>query len=261
MPGLLKGAILYRKFRYRKGYGVHSPFVYDLITKVIEEKTPYYAFEKIRAIVGVQSFEPQHQNFESQHQYGTLLFRLVNFFKCKLVLHIGSPEGIISLYPASTHSECICTILEEDWTSCLKTKELAKKAGLNNLNVEYADYSEKVEEIFQKEKRFDLIFINIPERDNCPDILNQCISKSRKECVFVVNGIRNNSTMKKLWKNIVQNHQVSVSIDLYSVGIFFLRNNIYKQHYKAYFNHGKEQNIHKNRRQRHHFFSWRKKSL
>ena len=32
-----------RKIRHRKGYGVHSPFAYGLITKVIEEKSGYYA--------------------------------------------------------------------------------------------------------------------------------------------------------------------------------------------------------------------------
>jgi predicted O-methyltransferase YrrM len=259
MPGILKGTILYRKLRYRKGYGVHSPFVYDLITKVIEEKMPYYAFEKIRA--GVQNFEPKPPKERiCFHKYGALLFRLVNFFKCEFVLQVGSPEGIISLYPASAHSGCECLVLENDQTSFRKTKVLAEKAGLSNLQVECTDYLKRIEDLFRQNKRFDLIFINIPGYDNCPDILNLCISESKKECIFVVSGIRDNSKMKKLWKNIIQNHQVSVSIDLYSWGIFFLKNNIYKQHYKVYFDYGKEQNIHKNRRQRNHFFSRRKKS-
>ncbi len=33
-----------KRFRKRKGYGVHSPFAFQLITQVINQKTPYYAF-------------------------------------------------------------------------------------------------------------------------------------------------------------------------------------------------------------------------
>lgn len=34
---------LYR-FRHRCGYGVHSPFAFNLITHVIYETTPYYKY-------------------------------------------------------------------------------------------------------------------------------------------------------------------------------------------------------------------------
>ena len=35
------------RFRYRKGYGVHSPSDFYLITTVIYEKLPYYAYEEL----------------------------------------------------------------------------------------------------------------------------------------------------------------------------------------------------------------------
>ena len=47
---LRKGSLLYRSIRYRKGFGVHSPFVFNLITKVIEEKCSYYSFYDIELL-------------------------------------------------------------------------------------------------------------------------------------------------------------------------------------------------------------------
>lgn len=35
------------RFRYRCGYGVHSPFAFSLITDVIYEKRPYYAYQSL----------------------------------------------------------------------------------------------------------------------------------------------------------------------------------------------------------------------
>ena len=32
------------RFRHRCGYGVHSPFAFNLITHVIYENTPYYKY-------------------------------------------------------------------------------------------------------------------------------------------------------------------------------------------------------------------------
>ncbi len=44
--------------RHRHGHGVHSPFLFDLIVNVIEEKWPYYCYEEIeRTLLGVFSGE------------------------------------------------------------------------------------------------------------------------------------------------------------------------------------------------------------
>ena len=38
-----------RRFRHRCGYGVHSPFAFNLITQVIYENTPYYKYKDLAA--------------------------------------------------------------------------------------------------------------------------------------------------------------------------------------------------------------------
>ena len=43
------------RFRYRCGYGVHSPFAFSLITDVIYEYTPYYAYHATVIEVGQPS--------------------------------------------------------------------------------------------------------------------------------------------------------------------------------------------------------------
>jgi precorrin-6B methylase 2 len=263
MPDFHKGAVLYRKLRHRKGHGVHSPFVYNLITKVIEEKTPYYAFEQIKKATQEANYQRNRIKFPRpkkvyEHKYGALLFRLINFFKCKVVLQVGSPEETIALYMASTDSECKCIVLEEDHAISSKITELAAKTGLNNLQIRCGDYPEKIKEIFDQEKRIDLVFMNIPGRPCCREILSECVSNADENCIFILNGIRKNEEMKQLWKEVIQDSRITISIDLYTSGIFF-RKNSYKQHYKTYFDHGKEQSLHKNRRQRFYFFGGRKK--
>ena len=37
-----------KRFRHRCGYGVHSPSDFFLITSVIYEKLPYYAYEELK---------------------------------------------------------------------------------------------------------------------------------------------------------------------------------------------------------------------
>jgi len=116
---LRKGSLLYRSIRYRKGFGVHSPFVFNLITKVIEEKCSYYSFYDIELLRKQLLFKegeityPDRQNKGKRKtrsiseivkresirpKHGALLFRLANYFKSKNILQIGTTMGLSTLY-------------------------------------------------------------------------------------------------------------------------------------------------------------------
>ena len=69
---------LYR-FRHRCGYGVHSPFAFNLITHVIYETTPYYKYKELAS--EQKRLMPQKDRawgYESL-KVKRLLFRLVNY--------------------------------------------------------------------------------------------------------------------------------------------------------------------------------------
>ena len=74
-----------RKIKYRKGFGVHSPFAFSLITEVIEEKTPYYAYSVLQKLYNQKTVIP--------YKLSTLLLRLSNRFHARNILEIGSDGG------------------------------------------------------------------------------------------------------------------------------------------------------------------------
>lgn len=83
------------RFRYRCGYGVHSPFAFSLITDVIYEKMPYYAYFSLK--------EEQKKMIKEQgwckgiQKVNRFLFRLVNRVQPATIIEVGRPS-ISSLY-------------------------------------------------------------------------------------------------------------------------------------------------------------------
>ena len=79
------------RVRHRCGYGVHSPFAFELITCLFYEKTPYYAYKEL-----AQEEKKQKRNHgkgwrNESLKVKRLLFRLVNRIQpgtiIDLVLH------------------------------------------------------------------------------------------------------------------------------------------------------------------------------
>lgn len=86
----------YKKSRYRKGYGVHSPFAFYLITRIFEEKYPYYAYaeiEELRARLKKAERRDCLPVKEAQ-----LLFRLLNYVQPYALAEFGRSDGMTTRY-------------------------------------------------------------------------------------------------------------------------------------------------------------------
>ena len=271
---------LYRKIRYRKGYGVHSPFAFNFITNVIEEKLPYYIFEDIEkqraellTCKDIIEFVSPKGNFKKKtiaeitsqetqsDKYGALLFRLVNFLQCRSVLQIGASTGIMSLYLASSRKDMSCVVLEDRTELVPIVRKLCSSLHINNVSVETGEYLNSLEKILKEYDYFDLVFINTIRN---PELTKHILERQIKTKLLIVDNIRKDKKSKALWQMVEDNPYAKITIDLYYLGIALFEEKFYKKHYKAHFDNGKgqfqKQSLHKIGRQRLNFFNWRKKN-
>ena len=116
-------AFKYIKYRFSasngKGHGIHSPFVFNLVTKVLNDKTKFDAYQKIEkqrsllltneTIIDVDDFGAGSvkglkkkrvvQEIAASSlkpvKYAQLLYRLVKYFQPNEVLELGTSLGIM----------------------------------------------------------------------------------------------------------------------------------------------------------------------
>jgi len=195
--------------------------------------------------------------------YGALLFRLINFFKCRSVLQIGSSTGVMSLYLAlPLRNSCNCYALEERTGLLDSVRVFAENHSLKNLHWMEGAYAENLRRLKPEIASCDFIFINtMGDAEKTSEALHLTKTFVSRDTVMVIDNIQRDKAMKKLWQEIKSREDVGLTVDLLSLGLVFFNTQLHKQHYKNYFNDGKKQNLHKKRRRRFHLLSRRKKGV
>jgi predicted O-methyltransferase YrrM len=255
----------YRKIRYRKGFGVHSPFVYNLITNVVEEKYAYYAFEEIehfrRQLLSDNERRRTIARETQSAAYGALLFRMVHFFKCRTVIEIGSSTGMMGLYLAmASRTRCHCRLLDERPGGAKGIQPFVAEHHLDKLQYIEGDYRETIPRLYTEFPEVDLLFINrLPETITVEELFRLCRPMKGKHSILLLDDIGRKKEMHQVWQTLKQHPQSRVMVDLYVLGIVFFDERLPKRYYKAYFNDKQKQNLHKKRRQGLHLIGRRKK--
>ncbi len=268
---------LSRKILHRKGHGIHSPFVFNLVINVIEEKKIHDVFENIEncrkdllnsketidfigqsGLIKTKTIGEITAKETQSNKYGALLFRLVNFFRPESVLQIGGSSGIMSLYLAASSDKHQCYILEDRNVLVPLIREQHQKIHAEHTEIIPGEYIDNLKNLLKiQNNHFDLIFLNTARN---PDLTQKILEMRINTRILIIDGIRKNKRTKQLWEAVTSDPHARITIDLYYLGIAIFENKFYKKNYKAYFDNGKIQNIYKNRRQRLNFFNWRKKS-
>ena len=205
-----------------RGFGVHSPWAYDLIENVINEKHPYYAYEDLYPFwEKAPQYLPQYPQSRDE-----LLFRLVNRFNPRYILEVGTGAGVSTGYLASVSKQS--KVVTVDY------KHPAEKEVLRNLkkipNIEYiaADILETVKKIMENGQVPQ--FIHIAHTSMWREVAEMIIPFATSETIMVIEDL-GKKQKKEWWKEIIKDKRVGVTFQMKKVGLLFFDHKMTKQHY------------------------------
>jgi predicted O-methyltransferase YrrM len=210
-------------------HGVHSPFVFDLVTNVIYNRADYYCYKGIEAL---REQLPNTKEISNAAKYDHLIFRLANYFQPSQTFELGTSTGITAIYMASASSKTTITTVAENSKIAEVAKANFKKLNLKNIEPLIENFDVAVSEILTKNGVLDFIHFSGDLSELATlNYFNKILSQTDNNSMLVFDSIYRSSQMKNVWTEIKNNNQVSVTIDLFNLGIVFFRKEQVKQHF------------------------------
>lgn len=252
---LLLGYVRYL-FSSVNEHGVHSPFVFDLITKVIYNRKRHYAYGMIgslrkelmrdEALISITDLGAGSKvnasrtrkvkdiaaNSSKPAKYGELLYRLVDRLKPSTLLELGTSLGISTAYQAAAAKEARMITIE----GCPSTAAIAEKnfdkLDLDNAEVMVGDFETMLPIALSKLGKIDFAFFDGNHRkEPTLQYFRQALLHAHNDSVFVFDDIHWSKEMEEAWEAIKQHEEVTVTIDLFFIGIVFFRQEQRKEHF------------------------------
>lgn len=231
-----------------KGHGMHSPFVFEFITKVLNDRTTYPVYGQIedlrnrlkgdKKLIRVEDFgagsvyqsEVERsigaiaRNAAKPPKYGQLLHRMVRYYQPADLLELGTSLGITSAYLASGNPKARLTTLEGAPEIAKRAKANFVSLGLDNVQVIEGNFDDTLPGYLQSTKEIDFAFIDGNHR-KAPTLryFDWLLEHQGNDSIFIFDDIHWSREMEEAWGVISQHSAVRCSIDLFFIGIVVFR--------------------------------------
>lgn len=234
-------------------YDIHSPFVYDFLTKAIENPLPKEYTKKLTSYrdsllkdnnliyvtdfgAGSRVFISNHRKISAVAKYAgisnskaKLLQKILIYFQPKSILELGTSVGIgtACMRIALPNSNIIS--LE----GCPNTAAIAtnyfEKFQLKNIQLKIGEFSKLLPNIY-KNQSFDLIYFDgNHQKEATISYFKDCLKSVHNDTILIFDDIHWSKEMEEAWNYIKKHQKVRVSIDLFHIGLVFFRKEQVKQ--------------------------------
>jgi len=240
----------------RRGHGIHSPFVFDLVCRVFGNKPDPEVVslsETIRKRLrgdkriidvhrlgagasgnGKRSATVSEIAAKSSvtSKYGRFLANMSSEFGKHLVVELGTAAGISTIYLAAANRDARVITMEGNRALAQIAAENFKNAGVDNVLVLEGPFSENIVKVKQAGMVPGLIFIDGDHRKGpLLEYFDQLLKISDSQTVLIFDDINYSEEMNEAWEIIRNNENVALSVDIYRMGILFLRKGMTRNNY------------------------------
>jgi len=231
-----------------KGHGIHSPFVYSFIKEVLNKQVANHKLDAIelyrkellqnsemvnvwdRGAGSRQSFD----NMRSVKQiakialkpkkYSLLLHKIIAHYKPNEILEMGTSLGITTCYLAAANNHTKVVTMEGAPSVALFAKKTFSTLGFTNVNMIEGDFDETLPAYLKSIDKLGIAYVDGNHR-YAPTInyFKQLLEKVNEHSILIFDDIHWSEEMEKAWEEIKQDSHVTLTIDLFFIGLVFVR--------------------------------------
>src|ERR1044071_2341676 len=186
-----------------RGHGIHSPFVFDFITKVLNDKTEYADYEKVellrkkllrdQTVIHVKDLGAGASESITDERkiatiagrslkppkFGKLLYRMVKHYHPKTILELGTSLGITTSYLSLANSAANVITMEGAPSVAATAKQQFKSLNLGNIKLIEGDFDFTLPAALYHSPGIDFAFIDGNHRlEPTLDYFHQLLKKS-----------------------------------------------------------------------------------
>ncbi len=255
----LQLAVDYLKHRFtsKTRHGVHSPFAYQLVDKVIYDfhaKPDYSKIEELRAellqderIITITDLGAgSHLNNNKQKQVrtlaknalkparlGQLIHRLAANANPDNIIELGTCLGITTAYLATAAPNAQVISIEGCPETAAIAEENLSKLGIKNTGLLVGNFDQILPGVIDMLPKLDFVFVDGNHRKQATlDYFKWCLPKLGDNSIMIFDDIYWSRGMKEAWEEIKAHPQVTVTIDLFWIGLVFVRKGQAREDFK-----------------------------
>nr|WP_294793209.1 class I SAM-dependent methyltransferase [uncultured Mucilaginibacter sp.] len=239
--------LLYR-LKAKTRHGLHSPFVYRLVDKVIYDYNAKKVYDEVEAIrqdlladdrmitvtdLGAGS----HVNNNKQKRVGDiaknalkppplaqLLYRLAADAQPDNIIELGTCLGTTSVYLQKAAPQAKVYTLE----GCPQTAGVAKEsfanANTDNIQLVIGNFDDTLPDVIEGLDKLDFVFVDGNHRkDATLKYFEWCLPKVHGGTLLIFDDIYWSEGMKEAWSEIKAHSEVTVTVDLFWIGLVYFR--------------------------------------
>lgn len=240
-------------------HSLQAPFIYELYTGVIKPNNHQQRFEGIERLR--DQYKASDQAIQvvdfgagskvasgntrkikdiaskglTRKKYSEMLYRLCEFLDAKNIVELGTSLGINTLYLANGKNS-IVTTFEGSPAICEIASNGFQQTGTDNIRLIEGNIDTNLQAFVENSHPIDVAFIDANHRyEPTLAYFNTMLAKIHDQSCFIFDDIHWSGEMEQAWLEICSHYRVSLSIDLYQMGLIFFNPDLRKQHYTLQF--------------------------
>lgn len=244
-----------------KGHGMHSPFVFQFILHVLNNRSGYVPPAEIEALrkmllrdnrlltiedlgAGSRTSSSKQRSVQSlartalkPKKYAQLLFRLVRHYRPQTIIELGTSLGVTTAYLAAGNRSARITTIEGSGAVADVAGETFQQLGLQNVQPLRGNFDDVLPTVLQGLPSVDLAYIDGNHRyEPTMNYFRQLLPKLHNDSILVFDDIHWSPEMEKAWEEIKAHPAVQCSVDVFFLGFVFFRKEFkVKQHFAVRF--------------------------